>query len=363
MKAERRYISRCFSFITIKCKGILAIENKQLEPSLSIPMVLYKHSSALPLHTDPTFAFSRPRSFSRNEMKFPEMYAICSDWWLTSIKLWLQCRSFIKIHPPYYIKLYGSIHSNGIRAVNISETMSDADKKHGNEWWWRWKGRDGNHSVRAIHSFVRFVSIRIFSVSCRCMVKLSGRARSISSSCCVPEKTQSTCTVCIIFHKNYCPHSTSLSLSLSFRHHSFYLQLASTNERYYVEKLYSQHIHIHGIAFLDALLVPSCLHTWIVCTFCSWAYRAAAAAVVASTFFLVVKQFPVKRVKVGDAFHHGIHSTVFDRHLHSLIQAYHTRTHPSLQPASGHSRSTFTHTQTPNYVTSSNVCECFLKNS
>lgn len=176
-------------------------------------------------------------------------------------------------------------------------------------------------TVREIHSFVRFVSIRIF-----CVMPLHGRtfwprARSISSSWCVPEKTQSTCTVCIIFHKNCCPHSTSLIPT-------FLLSISSwprqTNA--ITLKNCTQHIHIHGIAFLDALLTP-CLHTWIVCTFCSYVHGDAAA--VANTFFLVVKQFPVERVKVGDAFHHGIHSTVFDRHLHSLIQTYaHTHISP-----------------------------------
>lgn len=197
---------------------------------------------------------------------------------------------------------------------------------------------------RFIHLFASFQYV--FSVSCRCTVELSGRARSISSSWCVPEKTQSTCTVCIIFHKNCCPHSTSLIPP-------FLLSISSwprqTNA--ITLKNCTQHIHIHDIAFLDALLTP-CLHTWIVCTFCSYVHRDAAA--VANTFFLVVKQFPVERVKVGDAFHHGIHSTVFDRYLHSLIQTY-VHTHLSLQPTSKHSRSTFTHTQIPNYVTSSNV--------
>lgn len=320
------YISSRFNFIIIiiKCKGILAVENTQLVPfpfltRLSLFLVLVYFPS---------------------EMKFPELYAICNDWWLTSIKLWLQCRSFIKIHPPYYIKLYGFIHSDGIRAINIREY-----KRCKQDVWYRMMPKKKKKKTKIKRkkrkprwdSFIcssRFVSIYIF-----CVIPLHGRTfwprvqyRHLDV---YRKKYNQRAPFVSFFIKITAPipyHSYSC-------HSSVYLQLASTNECYYVEKLYSAYSHSWHCFLRCFTYTFSCLHTWIVCTFCSCVYRDAAAdgaVVVADTFFLVVKQFPVKRVKVGDAFHHGIHSTVFDRHLHSLIQ---THAHPSLHPTSAHSHS------------------------
>lgn len=129
----------------------------------------------------------------------------------------------------------------------------------------------------------------------------------------VPEKTHSTCTVCIIFHKNYRPHP-NLHIFLSL------LPAASMLLRWKI--ILSTFRFIALLSWMLYLL--SCLHVLLCVTWCC----CCCCCCVGSTFSLVVKQFPAKRVKVGRiSSWHSFNCTPTFLYPHTRILTIHIHTH------------------------------------